>query len=67
MGRALKIFAVALAVAAVAVIAFFGFAIWVFIPLLPAAIIYLVALYGLKHRAVLPARQSEEGREKKAA
>lgn len=67
MEHTLKVFAVVLAVAAVAVIAFFGFAIWVFIPLLPAGIIYLAALYGIKHRAVLPARKSEEERENKAA
>ena len=68
MEHTLKVVAVVLAVAAVAVIAFFGFAIWVFIPLLPAGIIYLAALYGIKHRAVLPVHKESEGeREKKAA
>jgi hypothetical protein len=67
MERALKVFAVSLGVAAVAVVAFFGFAIWVFIPLLPAAIIYLAALYGIKHRAASPRRESEKERDKKAA
>ena len=67
MERVLKIFALSLGVAAIAVLAFFGFAIWVFIPLLPAAIVYVAAIYGIKHRAVSPARQSEIERGKKAA
>jgi hypothetical protein len=67
MEQVLKVVALSLGIAAVAVLAFFGFAIWVFIPLLPAAIVYLAAIYGIKHRAVLPARESEVERDKKAA
>ena len=67
MERALKVFAIALGVAAVAVLAFFGFAIWVFIPLFPAAIVYLVSVYRIKRStAPSPARKSEIERKKAA-
>ena len=67
MQRGLKVFAITLAVAALSVLAIFGFAIWVFIPLFPAAIVYLVAVYTVKRQASLPARPAAESEHKKAA
>jgi fatty acid desaturase len=46
----LKIGALAIGLTALAVLVFFGFAIWVFIPLLPAGIIFLIAVQTLKER-----------------
>jgi hypothetical protein len=66
MERTLKVIALALGVAAVAVISTFGFAIWVFIPLFPAAIVYLIAVYSIRKKAHLPARHSEKERDKAA-
>ena len=66
MGRILKIAALVLGLAAVAVLAFFGFAIWVFIPLLPAIIVYVVAVASAKKGPALQKRESHSD-EKKAA
>lgn len=66
MERYLKIFALALGVAAVGVLAIFGFAIWVFIPLFPAAIVYLVAIYGIKRRAAFSEQHAEKRHDKAA-
>ena len=66
MERGLKILAVTIGVAAVSVLFIFGFAIWVFIPLFPAAIVYLIAVYSAKRTAALPPRHAENERKKAA-
>ena len=70
MERGLKVFAITLAVAALSVLIIFGFVIWVFIPLFPAAVVYLVATYTIKHRAAEPAvsaRPAENEAERRRA
>jgi len=56
-------------VAAFIVLGVFGFAIWLFIPILPAAIIFLIALVTLKRRppSSHPAEAEEEQDSRKAA
>ena len=66
MERGLKIIAVGIGVAALSVLFIFGFAIWVFIPLLPAAVIYLIAVYFVRRTAALPARQAQKEHKKAA-
>jgi Na+/pantothenate symporter len=66
MGRILKIAALVLGLTGLVVLAFFGFAIWVFIPLLPAGIVYLVALATAKRTPALRER-SPDSDHKKAA
>jgi hypothetical protein len=66
MERSLKVLAIVLGGAAVALLSFFGFAIWVFIPLFPAAIVYLVAVCSIKRRADYSRPHSEEQRDKAA-
>jgi hypothetical protein len=66
MKRFFKILALAVGVTAVALLSFFGFAIWVFIPLLPAAIVYLVAVYSIKQTSTV-SRQHPEKQQDKAA
>jgi hypothetical protein len=66
MRRVLKISALVLALIAVAVLGFFGLAIWVFISLLPAAIIYFVALATAKKTPALQERSSESDHTKAA-
>jgi len=51
MTRTFKIIALAIGLSGFAVLAFFGFAIWVFIPLFPAAILLFVALTAGRHKA----------------
>lgn len=68
MGRFFKIVAVSIAVTALVVLGTFGFAIWVFIPLLPAGIVYVIAVYALKEkRTTIPARPSESEVERRRA
>ena len=66
MERGLKIVAVTIGVAAVSVLFIFGFAIWVFIPLLPAAIVYLIALCTARRTAALRPKDAEEEKRKAA-
>jgi hypothetical protein len=56
VGRILKIGALVIGLTAVTVLVFFGFAIWVFIPLMPAGILYLIAIYSARHTSTLRAR-----------
>jgi hypothetical protein len=51
VGRILKIIALSIAVTAFTLLAVFGFAIWVFIPVLPAAIIFGIAVYTERHES----------------
>ena len=70
MERGLKIFAMTLAVAALSVLVFFGFVIWVFIPLFPAAVVYLIATYTIHRKAAepaVPARPVENQSERRRA
>jgi hypothetical protein len=66
MERCLKIVALALGVAAATVLSIFGFAIWVFIPLLPAAIVYLVAVCSINRTKAVPGQNSEKQQDKAA-
>jgi hypothetical protein len=66
MERSLKVLAIVLGAAAVTVLAIFGFAIWVFIPLFPAAIVYLVAVFSIKRTTALSRQHSEKPRDKAA-
>lgn len=51
VGRTLKIVALSSVVTAFTLLAVFGIAIWVFIPLLPAAIIFGIAAYAERHES----------------
>jgi len=62
VGNVVKIIALSVAVTAFALLAIFGFAIWVFIPLLPAGIIFGIIVYSERQRN---RKQSHE--ERKAA
>jgi len=66
VGRVLKILALIIGLTALAVLLFFGFAIWVFIPLLPAGIIYLIAVAAANRTAALRPKASERDRRKAA-
>ena len=67
MVRILKIAAVAIALTALAVLSFFGLAIWVFIPLLPAGIIYVIAVASARRTSALRPRASEAEAERQKA
>jgi hypothetical protein len=64
----LKIIALSVGVTAFVILAIFGFAIWVFIPLLPAIVIFGIAVYTERkrnsHRP--PAEETKEGPRKAA-
>jgi hypothetical protein len=53
VGRILKIIALAIGLTALGFLIFFGLAIWVFIPLLPAGIIYVVTVYFARRSAAV--------------
>ena len=65
MVRILKIAAVAIALTALAVLSFFGLAIWVFIPLMPAAIVYAIAVTSARRTSALRPRASQAGVEQR--
>jgi CHASE2 domain-containing sensor protein len=67
MERIVKIAALAIALTALAVLSFFGLAIWVFIPLLPAAIVYVIAVISVKRTTALRPRDAEQEDRRKAA
>jgi hypothetical protein len=68
MGRFFKIAALAIGVTALVLLGTFGFALWVFLPLAPAAIVYLIAVYALRgKRTTIPARPSESEAERRRA
>ncbi len=68
MGRFFKIVALSIGLTALVVLGVFGFAVWVFIPLFPAGIVYLIAVYALKEkRTKVPARPSESETERRRA
>jgi hypothetical protein len=55
----LKIVSLGIGLTAFAILAILGFAVWVFLPLLPAAIILVIAL-STRGRATRPANEAEE-------
>jgi hypothetical protein len=57
--KALKIVSIVVGMSALAVLAFFGFAVWVFLPLLPAAILVLIALISGKRSATITDKPKE--------
>jgi hypothetical protein len=59
MGRILKIAALAIALSALAALSFFGLAVWVFIPLMPAGIIYVIAISSARRTSKLRPRPAE--------
>jgi len=59
MERIFKIGALAIALTALAVLSFFGLAIWVFIPLMPAGILYVIALTSARRTSALRPRPTE--------
>ena len=68
VGRIFKIAALVIGLTAFTVLIYFGVAIWVFIPLMPAGIIYLIAVYSARHTSALRARPSEpSGAERRKA
>jgi fatty acid desaturase len=61
VGRFLKVAALAIALTALAFLFTVGFAIWVFVPLLPAIVVYAIAVYTLRrgHTIAPPKREAE--------
>jgi len=64
--RTFKIVTLAIGVAVFAVLAFFGMAVWVFIPLLPTAIVYLIAVAMARRRATYRENKQKEDSRKAA-
>jgi hypothetical protein len=64
--RIVKIAALVIGLTAFAVLVIFGFAVWVFIPLMPAAIVYLIAVSSARRTPALRPRPSEAERRKAA-
>jgi fatty acid desaturase len=65
--RTLKIVSVAIGLTAFMLLAVFGFAIWVFIPLLPAGIVFAIAVLTLKSRSRKRPEHTEDKDQRKAA
>ncbi|PYS37269.1 MAG: hypothetical protein DMG14_21860 [Acidobacteria bacterium] len=59
MARTAKIVALGIGLAAFLVLTIFGFAVWVFIPLLPAGIVFLISVLYARRRAATPASRTE--------
>jgi hypothetical protein len=67
MSGTLKIVSLSIAFTAFVVLLMFGFAIWVFIPIFPAAIIYVIALMALRRKAAKRPEKREDTDYRKAA
>jgi hypothetical protein len=69
VARLLKIVALSIGVTALTVLSIYGVAIWVFIPLLPAGLIFVMVLYSEKqrHHGRKSAVKEEKGERRKAA
>jgi len=67
MSRMFKILSLTIGLTAFVLLTIFGFAIWVFLPLLPAAIIFMIALITLKGRTTKHVEESEDTDHRKAA
>ena len=59
MARVLKIAALVIGLTALTVLMIFGFAFWVFIPLLPAGIIFVIAVNTLKRKSPKHAEKTD--------
>ena len=59
--RTLKILLLAIAVTAFIVLAKFGLALWVFIPVLPAGVLFFYSVIAAKRRATKPEPKAGEG------
>jgi hypothetical protein len=59
VARTLKIVCLAIGLSAFVLLAVLGFAVWVFIPLLPAGIVFLVAVTAARRRATATERPRE--------
>jgi hypothetical protein len=63
-----KIVALVLALASLVVLAIFGFAVWVFLPLLPAGIVFIICvLYARQQTAITPPKEAETQRDYRKA
>ena len=51
MGRTAKIISLAIALTAFVLLAIFGFAVWVFIPLFPVGILFVISVLYARQRA----------------
>jgi len=67
MERFFKIVALSIGLTALVVLGFFGLAIWVFIPLFPAAVVYLIAVYTLREKKTTIRPSESEAERRKAA
>ena len=63
MGRAAKIVSLGIALTAFVLLTIFGFAIWVFIPLLPVGILFVVSVLWARQRGTKakPEGEAETG------
>ena len=59
MGRTAKIVSLAIALTAIVLLTIFGFAIWVFIPLLPVGILFVISVLWARDRAAVTKPQKE--------
>jgi cyanate permease len=63
-----KVLSLGIGLTAFAILATLGFAIWVFIPLLPAGLVFVIAVLSIRRRATKPERSAEvEADSQKAA
>jgi len=67
VGRILRIAALAIGLTALALVVHFGLAIWVFIPLLPAGIVYVIAVFFERRRVAARPHPSESETERRKA
>ena len=59
VGRTFKIIALAIGLTAFLVLIIFGFAIWVFIPLMPAAVVFLFSIASFRGKGVKRAPEAD--------
>jgi len=59
MGRTTKIVSLAIALTAIVLLTIFGFAIWVFIPLLPVGILFVISVLWARDRAAVTKPKKE--------
>jgi fatty acid desaturase len=67
VSRFFRFLAVAIGLSAFVLLIVFGFAAWVFIPLLPAGIVFLVAVGAARKRATAPPKSEEEETDRRKA
>jgi fatty acid desaturase len=59
MGRTAKIVSLAIALTAFVLLTIFGFAVWVFIPLLPVGILFVISVLWARDRAAVTEPKKE--------